>query len=254
MLIVPAAGNSIELLVESLEICVILLLVFVSVFLAAEAVLSTLVTYVDSFVLNSSQVEAVGCNDNKNDGTEPKVIELLDVDEDDDDEEVSLDEEDDDDNDEDEVMYMGTFRATTAPERPRKMVSFGNVQVQEYSVTLGDHPCCEGGYPLSLDWAHTDVVEYSLDWYEETKPEGACAELSAEQRKRRIENVTGVNPVVLEWKEEHRLLKLADGKQDASEADSVDDHADGCASEKDLVDVDDDDDDEEDEAFILGTF
>jgi hypothetical protein len=252
MIIVPADVNPAELLVESLVICVILLLLFVVVFLVVEAVLSTLATYVDSFLLNSSQVESVGCHGLEKDvEAEPIVIELL---VDDDDEEVSSDEEDDDDNDEDEVIYLGTFRATTAPERPRKTVSFGNVQVQEYSVTLGDNPCADetGGYPLSLDWAHTEVVEYSLDWYEETKSEGACAELSAGQRKRRIEDVTGVNPVVLEWKEEHRLLKLAEGKQDASHADSVDEHANGCVSEEDVVD--DDDDEDEDEAFILGTF
>jgi hypothetical protein len=245
MLIVPAAGNSAELLVESLVICVILLLVFVSAFLVAEAVLSALVTFVASFVLNFSQVESVGCHGmEKDDGTEPIVIELLN-------DELSSDDDDDDN----EVIYMGTFRSTTAPERPRKTVSFGNVQVQEHSVTLGDNPCADetGGYPLSLDWAHTEVVEYSLDWYEETKPEGACAELSAEQRKCRIENVTGVDPVVLQWKEEHRLHKLAEGKQDASDADSVDDHANGCVSEEDVVD-DEEDDEDEDEAFILGTF
>jgi hypothetical protein len=58
-----------------------------------------------------------------------------------------------------------TKTATAAPEVPpkkKKTVSFGNVQGQEYSLTLGDHSLCEK-YPIRLDWAHTEAVEYDLD-------------------------------------------------------------------------------------------
>jgi hypothetical protein len=108
--------------------------------------------------------------------------------------------------------------AYSATSRRTRLVTFGNVHVQEYRATLGDHPCCDS-YPLSMDWAHTEVQEYSLDWYEETKSGGKCAELSAEGRKRRIEEVTGIDPFVLEWQEEHRLAKLAEEKKEQADKD-----------------------------------
>ena len=42
----------------------------------------------------------------------------------------------------------------------KKRVSFGNLQVREFTVVLGDHPCCTVGLPVTLGW---DVeTEYSI--------------------------------------------------------------------------------------------
>jgi hypothetical protein len=93
--------------------------------------------------------------------------------------------------------------------RPRRHVTFGNVQVQQYNLTLGDHPCADetGGYAISLDWAHAEVEEYSLDWYEETKP-NCLILLTAEERKFVIEDISGTDRPALEALEEQRLQTI----------------------------------------------
>jgi hypothetical protein len=92
---------------------------------------------------------------------------------------------------------------------PRRHVTFGNVQVREYSATLGDHPCADGtgGYPISLDWAHAEAEEYSLDWYEETKPNRIVL-LTAEARKFVIQDISGMDRSALEALEEQRLQTI----------------------------------------------
>lgn len=40
---------------------------------------------------------------------------------------------------------------------PPKTVSFAHVvEVREYAVTIGDHPLCMDGLPLTLDWEHAE--------------------------------------------------------------------------------------------------
>lgn len=36
----------------------------------------------------------------------------------------------------------------------KKRVRFSNVEIREYSLTVGDHPMCEDGLALSLDWSY----------------------------------------------------------------------------------------------------
>lgn len=52
-----------------------------------------------------------------------------------------------------------------------KRVGFANVQVREYSVTIGDHPCCTMGCPLSLDWDYAAESVTPLDRYEAQRPQ-----------------------------------------------------------------------------------
>ena len=77
-----------------------------------------------------------------------------------------------------------------------RRVKFGNVFVQEYCVTIGDHPLCDdegvGGYPIGLDWQRTEVMEHDLEWYEGGKPVGVF-QFSAEGRKLRVEAFTGMD-------------------------------------------------------------
>jgi hypothetical protein len=83
------------------------------------------------------------------------------------------------------VVTAAKPAAPAAPEkrsRPKKTVSFGSVQVQEYSVILGDHPKCKGGYPMSLDWAHTEPKEYDLDACEQAKAAKAKAAAAKEEK------------------------------------------------------------------------
>lgn len=52
----------------------------------------------------------------------------------------------------------------------RKQVSFSNLEIREYSITVGDHPCCVSGCPLSLDWVYEKTNTDSIDHYEAIRP------------------------------------------------------------------------------------
>jgi len=47
-----------------------------------------------------------------------------------------------------------------------RRVKFGSAHVQEYAITVGDHPICKDGLALSLDWAHSEEEVYDIDSYE----------------------------------------------------------------------------------------
>jgi hypothetical protein len=57
---------------------------------------------------------------------------------------------------------------STSPETPtaRKSVTFENIHIQEYYMTLGDHPGVSSGPPVSLGWNTGDLHVLSLDEYE----------------------------------------------------------------------------------------
>jgi hypothetical protein len=119
--------------------------------------------------------------------------------------------------------------------RAKRSVTFGSVHVRNHRVTLGDHPCCDliGGYPLSLDWAHGDAEEYSLDWYEKTKPKGRCPRLSKEGRIEVIEEIAGIDRSELEFMEEQRLLELLEEDYQQQQQDSDDEAEDEEALHED---------------------
>lgn len=49
-------------------------------------------------------------------------------------------------------------------------VSFSNLEIREYSMTLGDHPSARSGPPMSLDWEYTPKSEIvALDAYERAR-------------------------------------------------------------------------------------
>ena len=55
-------------------------------------------------------------------------------------------------------------RQPVVPEKHR--VSFDTVTVRDYHVTLGDHPSCAKGVPLSLDWEYTQLPPKKIDAFE----------------------------------------------------------------------------------------
>jgi hypothetical protein len=93
-----------------------------------------------------------------------------------------------------------------------KEVRFSTVQVREYAVTLGDHPWSQS-FPLSLDWAHTEMRERSVQEIEDERealpPWGRCFKLPPRltrfQRKQRLLEVTGMSVEDLDEMEEERL-------------------------------------------------
>mmetsp|Transcript_27433 Transcript_27433/g.46693 ORF Transcript_27433/g.46693 Transcript_27433/m.46693 type:complete len:261 (-) Transcript_27433:314-1096(-) len=48
----------------------------------------------------------------------------------------------------------------------RRCVSFRSVAVREYDRTIGDHPSCRSGPPISLDWSYSNSYEKNLEEYE----------------------------------------------------------------------------------------
>ena len=48
-------------------------------------------------------------------------------------------------------------------------VSFSNLQIREYDVTLGDHPSCSFGPPVSLGWDYQDAHVVPLEKYEKAR-------------------------------------------------------------------------------------
>jgi hypothetical protein len=91
---------------------------------------------------------------------------------------------------------------------PRKRVSFGAVQVQEHGVILGDSPSCKGGYPLSLDWAHTEPQEYSLDALEQARASSPPRRgMGPNDRMLRIATVAGIAPEEVQKQERKRSRK-----------------------------------------------
>lgn len=55
---------------------------------------------------------------------------------------------------------------TLVPLGHRRNVSFNSVNVREYDRTIGDHPSCRSGPPISLDWSYSKKSDKSLDEYE----------------------------------------------------------------------------------------
>ena len=49
-------------------------------------------------------------------------------------------------------------------------VGFGNIEVRNYKVTLGDHPNCTYGPPVQLDWNYEEGNKVSLEEYEAMRP------------------------------------------------------------------------------------
>ena len=75
---------------------------------------------------------------------------------------------------------------------PRRRVSFHQIEVREYSITVGDHPFCYDGLPLSLDWEHTDEVTIrDINSSRERKSHyRAPRRLSFDERRDRLFNVS----------------------------------------------------------------
>ena len=206
---VAVAVATAEVLLESFVIAVILSLLCVAavfVYNVIVAVPSTLAALVVAFVSKEGSIGSGGDDSMSNADVEAEtdVIELLDEDE------LSSDEEDDDC----ESVEDGSNaeeKVVDVPEitRPRERVAFGNVQVREYRVVLGDHPCCTDGFPLTLDWAYAKAVGYGLDALEQAKANSPPRpDLTPEERMLRIAAVAGVRPEDVQKQERTRRWKV----------------------------------------------
>jgi hypothetical protein len=75
------------------------------------------------------------------------------------------------------VESMGSFCRPPSPEtktilkKSSSKVSFQNVTIREYDLTLGDNPSVSYGPPVSLDWNYSEMKALSLDLYEGNRPQ-----------------------------------------------------------------------------------
>ena len=65
-------------------------------------------------------------------------------------------------------VYSSTA-ATNVPSRSRKTVTFGQIEIHEHYLTLGDHPDCSCGFPIQLDWERVTSSVQHVDDYELTR-------------------------------------------------------------------------------------
>jgi hypothetical protein len=85
---------------------------------------------------------------------------------------------------------------STELRRSAKHVVFANVEVREYAVTVGDHPCCTMGCPLTLDWDYSVARSTSVEDYESQRgPRRSRDELktTAPERMRLLSEDAGLS-------------------------------------------------------------
>lgn len=54
--------------------------------------------------------------------------------------------------------------------KPKCRVHFGDVVVRDYDMTLGDHPSCSYGPPVTLDWHYLEYEPLDINEYEFHRP------------------------------------------------------------------------------------
>ncbi len=52
-----------------------------------------------------------------------------------------------------------------------KHVSFATIEIFEFPITLGDHPCVSMGPPLTIEWAPQRISTFELETFEEYRPQ-----------------------------------------------------------------------------------
>lgn len=88
---------------------------------------------------------------------------------------------------EDDVSSVSSC-ALLSVDTPRRSVSFNDiVQIREHALTIGDHPFCFDGLPLTLDWEHSEASR-SLQQQSKARTEKyrPPPRLSYDQRRNRL--------------------------------------------------------------------
>jgi len=78
----------------------------------------------------------------------------------------------------------------------KKRVSWDRIQTREYALVVGDHPLCQDGLPVSLDWKFSDHCSNSifqaLKISERKQSYIFPRRLSYDERRRRLLAVSGL--------------------------------------------------------------
>lgn len=79
-----------------------------------------------------------------------------------------------------------SLESIAKPTKTRHSVTFANVHVREYDRTIGDHPDCRVGPPLTIAWDYEEQEVADIDEYESsriTKHNRKIRLTSSERRK-----------------------------------------------------------------------
>jgi hypothetical protein len=90
----------------------------------------------------------------------------------------------------------------------KKSVSFSSLEIREYKVVIGDHPCCTRGVPLSLGWDYCEGGTLDLDAYEEGRsPRRSRVDLrtSSEERSEILTDVASQEDLRRAQRKLHRV-------------------------------------------------
>jgi hypothetical protein len=78
----------------------------------------------------------------------------------------------------------------------KKRVSWDKIHKREYALVVGDHPLCQDGLPVSLDWqfndACSDFLEQAIKVSERKQSYVFPRRLSYEERRERLNSVSGL--------------------------------------------------------------
>ena len=78
----------------------------------------------------------------------------------------------------------------------KKGVRFSTVEVREYAVTVGDHPCASDSCPLTLDWQYAKKSKRDINSFENSRyfmRRSYPQRLSPHERRRRIRETSRIS-------------------------------------------------------------
>jgi hypothetical protein len=119
---------------------------------------------------------------------------------------LSYEDDSEDQTDSLDMMIEATFAQDSTPVRH---VTFANVEIREYNLTIGDHPMTDS-YPMSLDWDYTTTPSVPVDQYQ-TRERNRLNSLS---RKIRIALVSGRSLQELTLQEARRVTELTEAEME----------------------------------------
>eukprot|EP00563_Minutocellus_polymorphus_P007874 CAMPEP_0181022466 /NCGR_PEP_ID=MMETSP1070-20121207/1527_1 /TAXON_ID=265543 /ORGANISM="Minutocellus polymorphus, Strain NH13" /LENGTH=346 /DNA_ID=CAMNT_0023099405 /DNA_START=31 /DNA_END=1071 /DNA_ORIENTATION=+ len=90
--------------------------------------------------------------------------------------------------------------------KPKRTISFANLEIREYDLTIGDNPSVSYGPPVQLSWQYSESQTRCLEEYESEK----LMDRSRGRRSSRVENIS--------WVKREALLKRQGFSQNDIEA------------------------------------
>lgn len=89
----------------------------------------------------------------------------------------------------------------------QRQVRFGNLQVREYPIMLGDNPSCSSGPPLTIEWNHTkeEVIPVGIYEFQRSLSTTATANNNGKQTSTRFQSSSSSSNTGRRSKRRHGL-------------------------------------------------